>query len=114
MGFAELLPGGFVDGLRLLGGLLLAALVALALFGLLAGFVTLRGVRLRRVGSDETGRGDQGQEECEFQFHRCIGLGFAFKTPCFSHSCKILNLVMTLCINDLSLNLSLRLADYSG
>jgi hypothetical protein len=44
----------------------------------------------------------------------CVGLGFAFKTPYFCHSCKILNLVMTLCINDLSLNLSLRLAHYSG
>ncbi|MBM3868190.1 MAG: hypothetical protein FJ384_04585 [Verrucomicrobia bacterium] len=70
----ELLPGGFVDGFRTLGGDLLAALVALA-FALLGGGVALGGVGLGSVLSEEAGRGDQGQEECEFDLHGMYGDG---------------------------------------
>ena len=89
-GFGELLDfrlfhgglAGVAELLHVLGGdagdleaaLALAAL-AFALAFALRGIGLLGVARGRSVGRDETGRGDQGQEEGELEFHRMIWFG---------------------------------------
>ena len=45
--------------------------------------------KVHGVDGDESGRGDQGEEECEFEFHGLLDWGCTDKTPRRSESCNV-------------------------